>query len=303
MSEAVERPIEHEYRNVVSDNRRWSRFQHRPGDIVVCTPPKCGTTWMQAIVWSLLFPDGDGPVPLWWQSPWLDARFEPIEKVAAILEAQPHRRAVKTHTNADGIPWWPSASYIVVGRDGRDAFMSFVNHMRNLDPETFIHLATSAADEGIDLSAGGGLPPLEDIHEFFEWCMNENPIWFDHVASFWAHVDEPNVLFVHFNDMKADLDGQMRRVAAFLGIELDESQWPAVVDRCTFEAMKARSDEISDFAGFVGGAETFLYKGTNGRWRDVLTPDELALFETRCQELLPPEAVAWTTEGQSALRS
>ena len=61
-TEAVVRPIEREYRNVVSDNLRWNRFVSRPGDIFVCTPPKCGTTWMQTIVASLLFPDGPRPV-------------------------------------------------------------------------------------------------------------------------------------------------------------------------------------------------------------------------------------------------
>ena len=48
--------------------------------------------------------------------------------------------------------------------------------------------------------------------------------------------------------------------------------WPDVVERCTFEAMKARPDEIGPFEfAFVGGADSFLFKGTNGRWRDVLT--------------------------------
>ena len=43
------------------DNRRWEHFVHRPGDIFVCTPPKCGTTWTQTIVASLLWPEGDAP--------------------------------------------------------------------------------------------------------------------------------------------------------------------------------------------------------------------------------------------------
>ena len=247
--QAAERPIEREYRNVVSDNLRWNRFAPRPGDIFVCTPPKCGTTWMQAIVASLLFQEAAAPGPLWEISPWIDARFESIDVVAARLDAQTFRRAIKTHTPADGIPWYPAASYIVVGRDGRDAFMSYVNHLRNLRPEVIMQLATSAADDGIDL-AQGGPPPVADVHEFFAWCMNENPMWFEHVASFWSHHGEPNVLFVHFNDMKADLAAQMRRVAAFLGIEVDGEHWPELVERCTFESMKARSNEISDFGGW-----------------------------------------------------
>ena len=68
--EAVARPIEREYRSVMSDNRRWERFAFRPGDIVVCTPAKCGTTWMQAIVATLLFPDG-APGPVMEIAPWL----------------------------------------------------------------------------------------------------------------------------------------------------------------------------------------------------------------------------------------
>ena len=146
-----------------------------------------------------------------------------------------------------------------------------------------------------------GPPPVDDVHEFFAWCMTRTRCGSSTWRRSGATHGEPNVLFVHFNDMKADLDGQMRRVAAFLDIDVDEERWPELVDRCTFEAMKARSDEIADFAGFIGGADTFLYKGTNGRWRDVLTIDELATFDRRAHELLPPAAFAWTTSGQAAL--
>jgi aryl sulfotransferase len=86
----------------------------------------------------------------------------------------------------------------------------------------------------------------------------------------------------------------MRQVADFLGIEIDEAQWPAVVERCTFESMRARADEIGPFAEvFQGGAESFLYKGTNDRWRDVLTASELAAYQQRAEEILPADARAW----------
>src|SRR5206468_12107470 len=117
---ALERAVEREYRHLVFDNRRWQLFVPRADDIFVCTPPKCGTTWMQTIVVELLFPDGDAPGPVTHIAPWIDARFEPIDVVLERLEAQTHRRSIKTHTAADGIPWFSDASYIVVGRDGRD---------------------------------------------------------------------------------------------------------------------------------------------------------------------------------------
>ncbi len=291
---AVDRPIGREYRSIISDNRRWEKFTPRPGDIFVCTPPKCGTTWMQTIVATLVFQGRDLPGPVMDIAPWIDARFHPIDELIERLDAQTHRRSIKTHTPADGIPWNSSASYIVVGRDGRDACMSMLNHMRNIRPDVMMELAMSAEPDGIDLSETG-LPPTEDVHEFFEWSMNSYPLWFEHVAAFWAHYGEPNVLFVHYNDMKADLDAQMRRVSAFLGIDVDEQRWPELVDLCTFASMKARPDEIGDFdSHFVGGADTFLYKGTNDRWRDVLTEHELATFDTLVKERLAPDAAEWT---------
>jgi len=74
--------------------------------------------------------------------------------------------------------------------------------------------------------------------------------------------------------------------------------WPAAVERCTFDAMKARADEIGSFWNFAGGAQSFLFKGTNGRWRDVLTPAELDAYRQRVAELLPPDAATWLERGR-----
>jgi aryl sulfotransferase len=281
---------EREVRSFVADSRRWAEFVHRPGDIFVCTPPKNGTTWMQTIVTTLLFPDG-APGPVFDVSPWLDARFEPVDVVLARLDAQTHRRHMKTHTPADAIPHWDDASYIVVGRDGRDACMSFLNHMRNMQPELMGRLAASAMEDGI--VPDGPPPPVDDEHAFFAWYV-QSGLQFDHLASWWRYHDRPNVLFVHYDDMKADLDGEMRRVSAFLDLPIDETRWADQVASCTFEGMKARADEIADFEShFVGGADTFLYKGTNGRWRDVLTGDELAAYDAAVASWLTPECAAW----------
>lgn len=281
-----------DHRHVMYDSHRWRAYRHRPGDIVVATPPKTGTTWMQTIVANLLFPDGRFPAPIVVMAPWIDARFVgPVEDVMAGLEAQTHRRAMKTHSPADAIPWFDTASYIVVGRDGRDAFMSFVNHMANTRPDVVGELVGSAIADGIELLSPP--PPTDDIHAFFAWWLEE-AFMFDFFATFWVHRGEPNVLFAHYNDMKADLDGQMRRVAAFLEIPIDDSLWPGQVERCTFAWMKAHPDQIAPFdEHFIGGSDTFLYKATNDRWRDVLSADELAAYERRAAEFLPPDALQW----------
>jgi aryl sulfotransferase len=286
------------YRTPVFDNRRWAGFEPSASDIFVCTPPKCGTTWTQTIIASLLWPDGDAPGPVMSISPWIEFELMPLDVVMATLQEQSRkkqRRFIKSHTPADGIPWFPDAKYVVVGRDGRDAFMSLCNHMERF----------KARDELNARAAADGVPPMPDwdgdVHAFFRHWL-EMPMHFEHLGSFWARRPDPRLYFLHYNDLKADLAGEMRRLARWLGIAVSEAKWPAVVERCTFEAMRERGPEIGSFDMiFEGGAKGFLFKGTNGRWRDVLTPDELALYARRVGELVPPDAAAWIERGRAAL--
>jgi aryl sulfotransferase len=286
------------YRTPVFDNRRWAAFEPSPGDIFVCTPPKCGTTWTQTIIASLLWPDGDPPGVVMSISPWIEFELMPLDVVMATLQEQSRnrqRRFIKSHTPGDGIPWFPDAKYVVVGRDGRDAFMSLCNHMERF----------KALDELNARAAADGVPPMPgwngDVHGFFRQWL-EMPMHLEHLGSFWARRPDPRIYFLHYNDLKADLAGEMRRLARWLGIAVPEAKWPAVVQRCTFEAMRERGSEIGSFdMVFEGGAKGFLFKGTNGRWRDVLTPDELALYARRVGELVPPDAAAWIERGRAAL--
>jgi aryl sulfotransferase len=281
------------YRTAVFDNRRWQSFVHRPGDIFVCTPPKCGTTWTQTIIASLLWPDGPAPGPVMTLSPWLDAEFFPIEEILARLDAQTHRRFIKTHTPADGIPVFDDARYVFVGRDGRDAFMSLCHHY-----EVFKNDVREALNER---AAADGVPPMPDwtgdIHGFF-WRWLEDASMLHHVATFWNLRGRSNLLFVHFSDLKRDLAAEMRRIAAFLEIDILEARWPSVVERCTFDAMRARPDEIGSFWNFEGGATSFLFKGTGGRWRDVLSNAELEAYARKTAEILPADAATWLREGR-----
>jgi aryl sulfotransferase len=286
-----------EYRSATTDNRRWDAFVHRPGDIFICTPRKCGTTWMQTIVASLLWPAGDVPDAVTVISPWFDASIEPLHDVVARLESQTHRRFVKTHTPADGIPWFSTGRYVVMGRDGRDAFMSQCNHMERLRANVRASIDAAAAADGLP-----GMPAWNgDIHAFFTSWLADGEL-FDHIATFWERRTRPNVLLAHHADFTADLDGEMRRLADFLEIDVPGDAWPEVVDRCRFDQMRRRSQEIGQFGWiFEGGAKSFLFKGTNGRWRDVLTDDELAAYARRVANVLPPDAAAWLEHGFVAL--
>ncbi len=251
---------------------------------------------MQAIIASLLWPDGAAPGPVLEISPWLEFEAFPIDEVLARLVAQTHRRFIKTHTPADGIPFFPEAKYVFVARDGRDAFMSMCNHLERFKDDVREGLNARAAQDGV--------PPMPgwdgDVHGFFALWL---PLlgMLEHVETFWRRRTDPTVLLVHYNDLKADLAGEMRRVAEFLDIDVPASQWPAVVERCTFESMQNRGPELGAIDRFFdGGTKGFIFKGTNGRWRDVLTRDELAAYAGRVAEVLPPAGAAWLEGGRRA---
>jgi aryl sulfotransferase len=297
------------YHNHHLDSRRWDRIALRDGDIVISTSYKTGTTWMQRIASLLVFGPGPLPATLLQLSPWIDARFQmPLEVVVPLVEGQAHRRFLKSHLPLDALPYDERIRYLVVGRDGRDVFMSLWNHYGAYTDALYERL------NGGDDFAGEPIPRRgDDIHAVFRdwigrasfpWEQDGYPMWshFYHAQSFWRFRRLPNIQLVHFADLKADLEGEMRRIAHFLGIAVPEAQWPELVRAASFETMKRDAELLlPEMAlGFEGGAKRFIHKGTNGRWRDVLAPDELADYEKAVARAVEPACAAWLERGRAA---
>src|SRR6266487_1829618 len=116
------------YEASMYDSNRWDGFEFRPGDIIISTPPKCGTTWTQMICGLLIFQTPDFDRPLAEITPWLDMQTRKLDEVFADLGAQAHRRFIKTHTPIDGLPQSDDVIYLCVGRDPRDVGVSMDNH-------------------------------------------------------------------------------------------------------------------------------------------------------------------------------
>ena len=244
------RPASHTYRTWGVDSRRWEGFVPRRDDIVIATYPKCGTTWMQRIVGLLIFQD-PAPRKIMDVSPWIDCRFvEPVEDALARIEAQQHRRFVKAHLPADGLPLFDAVRYIHVARDGRDHCLSYHNHVSSYTSWMVERLDAIGAGDGI-----GPYPraPADAAAFFHRWLTRGNPpdtdglpltSYFHFERSWWKLRDRPNVLLVHYADLKADLAGGMRRVADFLGIEVPAALWPDLVAAAGFEAMRQCGDTL-----------------------------------------------------------
>lgn len=276
------------------DSARWDGFPFRDGDIVISTRSKSGTTWMQMVCALLVFQRPDLPVPLSELSPWIDHRIEPVADVFARLERQRHRRFVKTHTPLDGISIDGRATYIVVGRHPLDMAVSLYHQGDNLDRRRLAELTGEPERPR---------QPRPDVHDWLvSWTQADtSPVEqpdslvgvLHHLSDAWSR-DSSNVLLVHYDDLLADLDGEMRRVAHRLGIEVPEHVWPVLVEAATFDRMRSRSEELTpNTLGVLKDPSRFFRSGRSGAGSEMLAPDELAAYNERVRALAPADLVAW----------
>lgn len=298
------------YQNAFMDSARWDEVALRDGDIVISTPPKCGTTWTQMICALLIFQTPDLPRSLDEMSPWVDLITNSRAWLRAEYESQSHRRFIKTHTPLDGLPFDDRVTYICVGRDPRDAAISWDNHVSNTNFEAIMEFrqAAAAADGRPEESADDIVvepPPGSATDRFWAWVEDPEPMvgltWvMRHLASFWRARHLPNVLLLHYDDLKEDLAGQMRALAARLGIEVPEQRWPELVAAAGFDWMRSRADTHAPEKRIWHDPYKFFHRGTSGQWRDLLDPAELPRYAARAHELADPELVTWLHRGRIA---
>ena len=284
--------------NYVLDSTRWNGFAFRGDDIVIATWSKTGTSLTQQIVAQLVF-NGDAEAFGQEISPWPDFRCMPASEILAMAEGQKHRRFLKTHLPADALVISPKAQYIYIGRDARDVFWSWHHHHSML---------TDAAYEMMnppDRTWPEFPHPDTDIRRAFnDWLDKDGypvfPFW-SHVQSWWDLRHLPNVKLLHFNKLRADMPGAIREIAEYLDIAIDERTFPKIVEHCSFDFMKKRAARVQLLdVFFEGGGGNFMNKGTNGRWKDVLSAADIAKCDEEAAKHLSPDCAHWLKTGELA---
>ena len=275
-------------------SERWDGFDHRAGDIVVSTRSKCGTTWMQMICLLLVHQTPELPAPLAELSPWLDWDALDATEVRRRLAAQPHRRVIKTHTPLDGLPLDDRVTYVVVVRHPLDVAVSLLHHARNLDRVRLAELtglassapASRTTREWIDGWIRDARDPSEELDTL--------PGNLHHLTDAWGRVPAGNVEVVHYEDLEADLDGSMRRLADRLGIAVRGSDWPDLVEAAGFASMQRRASVTQPAPpGILKDPHRFFRSGRSGDGRRACTRDQLDRYQGRVAELAAPEVADW----------
>ena len=139
---------------------------------------------------------------------------------------------------------------------------------------------------------------------FLRWLEHDGyPFWsfWDNVRSWWEVQQTPNVLLLHYAQLKADLPREVRRIAAFLGIEINPAREKTILKHCSFEYMKTHASTIAWVLEpiLAGGAESFINKGTNGRWSDILTAEDIRRYEDVVRSKLGDACAEWLFTGQA----
>lgn len=280
------------YSGPITDTDRWQNFQHRKDDIFICTPPKCGTTWTQAICAMLTFGTPDHGRQVSKLSPWIDANFAPIDEYLAEIDQQQNRRFIKTHTPFDGIPYYPECTYLVILRDPRDAFFSGLNHSANMNDQD---LAESVFPQGADAFENW----LRNKSRADQWdaqCLESITHFF---KSYWRYRDLTNVHLFHYADMKRDLRSNIEFMARALDIDVEDLQLDSFTHAATFKNMKENADQFAPEAGTgMWKAESnFFANGANQQWRDQFSEKDRVAFNKRTAELLSEDETKWLLEG------
>jgi hypothetical protein len=210
--------------------RCFTGYQPTCRDVFVCTFLKSGTNWMMQIAvqiaWQgraefehihdlVAWPDCPEPGPI------------PLEDPRAWEGCPTGLRVIKTHADQRCVPWSEEARYLVVLRDPKEVMVSayhfaapLLGISETLDPQQWLEILMSD-QRGL---TGG---------------------WLEHTLSWWAVRDRPNVLVLTYPEMKRDLPGAVRAVAARLGVELDEAALAAVVERSGLAWMKANNERFA----------------------------------------------------------
>jgi len=257
----------------------------RDTDVFCATAAKCGQTWLLTLMHHLrtrgLDPDLGGK-NLLEVTPWLElpvnlgadgAPAYDVEQRIDELERLGDPRVFKMHVVFDEIPRarGSEARVVTITRDPRELPYSMFKHMEGL-------------------SEGVRGPFSDDFDTYFEKWM-EFGFFFKHVASFWPHRDDPDVLWLRYEDLQRDLAGGARRLGEFLSWDVGPTDIDRVLPLVGFDHMRATERSV-----LMRGAEMhvwreearFFREGGVGKNRARLSSEQEARIVERAREVFDP---------------
>ncbi len=195
-----------------------------------------------------------------------------------------------------------------VGRNGKDLGISFHHYLYNFSEPTMSTMSTMSTINQSHAEWSGEPTPLvipEDMREFFDRWLATNGFGccdlLDIMKSWWELRDEPNVLLLHYSQLKQDLPGQVARLAEFFSIDASSLRMDAIVEHCSFDYMSERAEKMAPFGGrHMSSAKAFFHKGLKRDHRTELSPAHVRRFDRVALAAPGEECAHWLETGEGA---
>ncbi|XP_046297672.1 sulfotransferase 6B1 [Marmota monax] len=236
-------------------------FEARSDDIVLASYPKCGSNWILHIVSELIFAVSKKK----YECPEFPVLECGDSEKYQRMKQFPSPRILTTHLHYDKLPGSileHKVKILVIFRNPKDTAVSFF-HFHNDVPD---------------------IPSYASWDEFFRQFMKGQVSWgsyFDFGINWNKHLDNENVKFILYEDLKENLTAGIKQIAEFLGFSVTGEQIQTISAQSTFQAMREKSQETH---GAVG---PFLFrKGEVGDWKNLFSETQNQEMDEKFQELL-----------------
>ncbi|XP_072954991.1 cytosolic sulfotransferase 12-like [Typha angustifolia] len=262
-------------------------FKALPGDVLLATIPKVGTTWLKALAFaarnrrnrpfSLSHLTSFNPHEC---VPFLEYQLYVDPDRLPNLAALPSPRLLATHLPFCLLPpsvlEEPECKIVYLCRNPRDTFVSMWYFFQDLMPK--------------------GMTFEMFFEAFLSGEIPIGPFW-DHVLGYWRanSVNKQKVMFMRFEELKKDPKGEMRRLAEFMGCgfsqeeEEEEKVVEELVEMCSLRGLRKLEVNKSGTMGMgtIGiKKRSFFRRGEVGDWADHLSKEMVERLDKVVEEKL-----------------
>jgi Sulfotransferase domain len=230
-------------------------------DVLICSFFKSGTNWTMQIAVQIAYRGQAQFEHIHDLVPWIE--IPPRANMAipvtddSVRQSCPTKlRIIKTHVAFEDLAYRPEAKYVWVVRDPKDVFVSSYHFVKS--------------------SALGGLMPTPKqwLKQFLSpnWSGGS---WAQHTAGGWRIRDRPNVLFLTYEEMKADLPGAVRKIADLMGVDLNPLEFESVIEKSSYAYMKSAGHKFDPpEMPWTKAAGAMIRRGERGSADELLNAEQ-----------------------------